>query len=301
MESRIWIEKYRPRTLDDVDGMPDLKQILRQCIRDNVTPNMLFYGPPGTGKTTIVHAFLHDMYGDDYTKSLLEMNASNERSINDIRNIVEKFASVRHERTKFVFLDEADSMTKEAQMALKKLIEDSVTTRFFLACNNVSKIDIGVQSRCMQFSFTHIGADAMFAKIRKICDTEGIVIQDDAIKTLIRHVNDYRQVLNTLQQFKLGSLRDIDTPIVRRFLKLPPLEVVDELIRVLRTETFKVKREIIMKIYYDNVYSLKDILYALITTTVVGPVIPQLCDLYYNIHLGCNQEIIALHLSCITL
>ena len=155
-----WVEKYRPNTLDDIVLDSVNTTIIRNIIKTNTFPNVLFYGPPGTGKTTTILNLITDYQKNTtgYNKSLvIHLNASDERGIDTIRNVISEFAGSNglfKNGLKFVILDEIDSMTKIAQQALKILIQNINTpTRFCLITNYLSKIDLSLRNYCVSMRF----------------------------------------------------------------------------------------------------------------------------------------------------
>ncbi|KAJ2423438.1 Subunit of heteropentameric Replication factor C (RF-C), partial [Coemansia sp. RSA 2524] len=159
-----WVEKYRPKNIDDVTAQDEVVQVLRKSLETKNLPHLLFYGPPGTGKTSTILALTRDMYGPEACKTrVLELNASDERGIAVVREKVKTFARAVVSRAdpkypsppyKIVILDEADSMTTDAQAALRRIMEKySRITRFCLVCNYVSRIIEPLASRCTKFRF----------------------------------------------------------------------------------------------------------------------------------------------------
>ncbi|MEF8915090.1 AAA family ATPase, partial [Natronomonas sp.] len=146
----IWIEKYRPQTLDEVVGHESITQRLKEYIKQQDLPHLLFAGPAGVGKTTSAVAIAKEVYGDDWRENFLELNASDQRGIDVVRDRIKSFAraSFGGYDHRIIFLDEADALTSDAQSALRRTMEQfSDNTRFILSCNYSSQIIDPIQSR----------------------------------------------------------------------------------------------------------------------------------------------------------
>ena len=165
---------------------------------------MLFYGPPGTGKTSTIIACARKLYGDNYTSMTLELNGSDDRGINIVRQTIREFANTNklfRSGIKLVILDEVDSMTYDAQFALRRVIEKyTYNVRFCLICNYINKIIPALQSRCFRFKFTPLNHSNIFKYLSKIVEQENITIGQDSINAIIKlHNGDLRKSINTLQ------------------------------------------------------------------------------------------------------
>ncbi|AHZ22632.1 replication factor C small subunit [Haloferax mediterranei ATCC 33500] len=200
----IWIEKYRPQTLDDIYGQEEIVERLRSYIERDDLPHLLFAGPAGVGKTTSATAIARTLYGDDWRGNFLELNASDERGIDVVRDRIKNFArsSFNPERGyTIIFLDEADSLTNDAQSALRRTMEEfSDKTRFILSCNYSSKIIDPIQSRCAVFRFSPLGDDAIAEQTRDIAEAEGIELTEGGLDALVYAAGgDMRRAINSLQ------------------------------------------------------------------------------------------------------
>jgi len=199
----IWIEKYRPETLDDVYGQDDIVDRLRSYIAQDDLPHLLFSGPAGVGKTTCSTAIAREIYGDDWRGNFLELNASDQRGIDVVRDRIKNFArsSFGGFDYRIIFLDEADSLTDAAQSALRRTMEQFAdNTRFILSCNYSSRIIDPIQSRCAVFRFSPLPDEAIAAQAREIAAAEGIEMTDDGLDALVYAAGgDMRRAINTLQ------------------------------------------------------------------------------------------------------
>ncbi len=182
----IWTEKYRPSKLSEVKGQDEIINRLSAFIKSESMPHLLFAGMQGTGKTTSFLAMAKEMYGDNYRDNVLELNASDERGINIVRTSIKDFARTKtvteNVPFKLIFLDEADALTKDAQHALRRMMEDYTSNvRFCLSCNYSSRIIPPIQSRCAIFRFQPIRKDVMKEVILSIAREEKIDLDHTAM------------------------------------------------------------------------------------------------------------------------
>jgi replication factor C small subunit len=204
MGSVFWFEKYRPRSFDEVVDLEEVKTRLMGFVKSGDMPHLLFYGPPGTGKTTMALVLARELYGEYWRENTLELNASDERGINVIRERVKEFARtapVGKAPFKLVILDEADNMTSDAQQALRRIMEIyAQNTRFILLANYVSRIIDPIISRCAVFRFSPLPRNLMAERLRYIAEREGITIKEDGIDVIYElSEGDMRKAINLLQ------------------------------------------------------------------------------------------------------
>mmetsp|Transcript_19992 Transcript_19992/g.47644 ORF Transcript_19992/g.47644 Transcript_19992/m.47644 type:complete len:348 (+) Transcript_19992:65-1108(+) len=205
-----WVEKYRPQVIQDIVGNPDAVSRLQVIAEVGNLPNLLFSGPPGTGKTTSVHCLARTLLGPSYKDAVLELNASDDRGIDVVRNKIKMFAQKKVTlppgRHKVVILDEADSMTAGAQQALRRTMEIySSTTRFALACNTSSKVIEPIQSRCAIIRFSRLSEKEILDRLMSICEAEQVSYVPDGLQAIIFTADgDMRQAINNLQATHSG-------------------------------------------------------------------------------------------------
>jgi replication factor C subunit 2/4 len=227
LQNKPWIEKYRPTKLEQILSQNDIVKILKNTIQTGNLPHLLLYGPPGTGKTSTILSIAHELFGPKiFSDRVLELNASDERGINIVRNKIIMFAKSAlcnpdpkypSPAFKIIILDEADAMTGEAQSALRKTIETySKITRFCFICNYVSNIIDPIHSRCVKFRFKPIDDINIFNNLTNISNKENIQIDQDALRTITTHSNgDMRNAIMILQNIKyLGTDKIIDRSVV---------------------------------------------------------------------------------------
>jgi replication factor C small subunit len=202
--SKIWTEKYRPKTFSEVFGQADIVKRIEALTNSMNIPHLLFAGPPGIGKSTLALIVMKELFGEAWKENYLELNASDERGINVVREKVKNFArtkSLGHIPFKVIFLDEADALTPEAQQALRRTMENySATCRFVLSCNYSSKIIDPIQSRCAIFRFRLLEKKDIEEVILKIAKEEKLTISPEALEILYEgSEGDCRRAINILQ------------------------------------------------------------------------------------------------------
>ncbi|RMZ87275.1 hypothetical protein DV736_g5499, partial [Chaetothyriales sp. CBS 134916] len=223
-----WVEKYRPSTLDDVSGHRDIISTINRFVEHNRLPHLLLYGPPGTGKTSTILALARQIYGvQNMRQMVLELNASDDRGIDVVREQIKTFASTKQifnatttvpslaskkggstlGAFKLIILDEADAMTSAAQMALRRIMEKyTANTRFCIIANYTHKLTPALLSRCTRFRFSPLKEEDIRRLVIKVVAEEEINIADDAVDSLVRlSRGDMRRALNVLQACHAGS------------------------------------------------------------------------------------------------
>jgi replication factor C small subunit len=207
IEELMWVEKYRPQKISELIDQEEVKERLKLLLeRRNELPHLLFAGPPGTGKTTMAIIIAKEVLGELWNDYTLSLNASDERGINMVRERVKTFASYADRRQgvpfRIVMLDESDEMTKEAQTALRRIMEESSRfTRFILICNYSSGIIDPIQSRCAIFRFRRVDEKGVIECLKRITKDEKIKITSESVfESIFEATNgDLRQAINLLQ------------------------------------------------------------------------------------------------------
>ncbi|KAL0938964.1 Replication factor C subunit 2 [Colletotrichum truncatum] len=280
-----WVEKYRPKTLSDVTAQDHTVTVLQRTLQASNLPHMLFYGPPGTGKTSTVLALAKELYGPEMMKSrVLELNASDERGISIVREKVKDFARMQLTNPtteykkrypcppfKIIILDEADSMTQDAQSALRRTMETySKITRFCLICNYVTRIIDPLASRCSKFRFKSLDQGNAKKRLEAIAENEAVQLEDGAVDALIKcSEGDLRKAITFLQSAArlvgagnadaaTGDAMDVDkkpvtVKIVEDIAGVIPENTIDRLVNAIRPQTAGETYQSVAKVVEDMV------------------------------------------------
>lgn len=228
-ERRPWVEKYRPTQLEQLVAHEDILSTLKRLLDSGSMPHLLFYGPPGTGKTTTIQACARMLFGTRVKGNVLELNASDDRGIDVVRNEIKEFASTGSiggaggffgaaaaassatatapkANFKLIILDEADQMSHDAQAALRRVIERyTKNARFCIICNHANKIIPAVQSRCTRFRFSPLNKQ-MLPRLQFIMTEENIPFDVEGLQASIKlSCGDMRRCLNLLQACALSA------------------------------------------------------------------------------------------------
>ena len=304
MDTIPWVEKYRPQTLGDINGHEYIMRTLKNYGGLHFIPNLLFYGPAGTGKTSTILAMARDYYSSStvFKSMTMELNASDERDINTIREKINSFACSASVLTcnndkvvKLVILDEADALTVDAQSSMRTIMESfSTRVKFCLCCNYVNKISSSLQSRCTKFRFQGVGVEGLFSVIDKVSKFENMNIDKEASDAIISISNgDTRRVINIMQSLSLSS--DKGTIYTSEDVYKCTGEPVDshiiELLNICTSSNMEYSYKFMKDMLENNGYSLSDVITKIgckITSSSsgiknYGLILQDLSDIEYNL------------------
>ncbi|KAJ3786132.1 P-loop containing nucleoside triphosphate hydrolase protein [Lentinula aff. detonsa] len=285
-----WVEKYRPQALDDVVGNTETIERLKVIARDGNCPHVIISGMPGIGKTTSIHCLAHQLLGDAYKEGVLELNASDERGIDVVRNKIKAFAQKKVTlppgRHKIVILDEADSMTAGAQQALRRTMEIfSNTTRFCLACNMSNKIIEPIQSRCAILRYAKLRDKELLKRLMEICEMEKVQYNDDGLTALIfTSEGDMRQAINNLQSTYSG-FGFVSGDNVFKVCDQPHPLIVQEIIKFCTEGKVDSAMDKLTDLW-ENGYSAVDIVVTIFRVVKTSDSMPEYTKLQYIKEIG---------------
>lgn len=273
-----WVEKYRPAKLSDVIFQTQAVATMEQIVKTFNMPHMIFHGPPGTGKTSAALAMARHIYGAEGMKErVLELNASDERGINVVRERIKTYSRLNMSKNrvnpetnrlmpnyKIIILDEADMITPDAQAALRRIIENfSTISRFILICNYLHKIIGPIYSRCSAFHFKPISQEAQLERLRFICQSETLSYEDGALEFLTKvSQGDMRRSVTILQvwfiygqctllQSTASLFNNISEATVRDVSGFPPRHLVESIFKACGTSN-KAVEDVCKEIIHDG-------------------------------------------------
>ncbi|XP_060214487.1 replication factor C subunit 3 [Lycium barbarum] len=301
-----WVEKFRPQSLDDVAAHRDIVETIDRLASSNRLPHLLLYGPPGTGKTSTILALARKLYGTQMNNMVLELNASDDRGIDVVRQQIQDFASTQSisfgakSAVKLILLDEADAMTKDAQFALRRVIEKYTrNTRFALICNNVNKVIPALQSRCTRFRFAPLDAVHVSERLKHVIEAERLDVPEGGLKALVQLSNgDMRKALNILQSTHMAS-QLITEEAVYLCTGNPLPKDIEQISYWLLNEPFAISCKRISDIKTIKGLALVDIVREVtmfvfkikMPADVRVQLINEMADIEYRLTFGCNDKL----------
>ncbi len=258
-----WIEKYRPGTLNEIVGQKEITRRLKSYVQNKTMPNLMFSGTAGIGKTSCAIALAKEFFKDSFQQNFLELNASDERGIDVVRETIKNFARTLafDAGFKIIFLDESDALTIDAQQALRRTMEKySRTCRFILSCNYSSKIIEPIQSRCVVFRFSQLNSKDVEEKLRDVAHKEKVHLEDKAIEALVYvSSGDMRKAINVLQA-SASTHEKVTEKIVYEVSARARPEEVKEMIKVALKGDFLEARKMLDLLMYEYGMSGEDVI-----------------------------------------
>ena len=240
MNNLLWIEQYRPNNLSGILSQEYNINFIKKFLKNNELPHLLLFGPSGSGKTSAIIACTKELNKEHYHSLTLELNASEHRGIDVVRDKIKEFAATKtmyNEGIKIIILDEADSMTNIAQSALRRIIEKySNNVRFCIICNYINKIIPALQSRCIRLRFNPLSDHNVAKILNNISIKEKLNINQDIINGIIEYSDgDMRKAINLLQNVnKQKNINSVDSLYL--YLGLPTPTIIDNIIYILLHE-----------------------------------------------------------------
>jgi replication factor C subunit 2/4 len=303
----MWVEKYRPNSLDQITTQDNVINSLRNGIKTKNIPHLVFYGGPGCGKTSTILALSKELFGQkNYSKRIIELNASDERGINVVRDKIKMYAKLAVNQDnnippwKIIILDEADTMTSDSQFALRRIIEEySKVTRFCFICNYHNKIIDPIISRCSIFSFKPILDSDIYNKLKIICEKENFNCSETLLNKIIKiSRGDLRKAINLLQKcYNLSNEKDTNE-ILDEVSGIIPNNLFIELINNINNKNFNEINKNIEKISIYG-YSLVNqiilfhdyIINSNLNNDQKSKIIIKLSEVDQNLIKGCDEFI----------
>ncbi len=251
----IWIEKYRPDNFDDIVGQDKNISMINKMIDGGSFPHLLLHGKSGTGKTSTIMNIANKLYGKNKAFMMIRLDASDDRGINTVREEIKGFAEKMtpfNNGIKLIILDEADSMTFDAQFALRRIIEKySDDTRFCIICNYMNKIIAPIKSRCVNLRFYPIEKSIIVERLKYICKCENLKYEPNSLESIATIANgDLRKAINILQSLSMMG-KKINIQSCYNSAGIPSPELIKELYSILINKSINFEKA--YKYIYENI------------------------------------------------
>jgi replication factor C subunit 2/4 len=305
-----WNEKYRPTTINDIKSQNDTIKSLKTVKETNILPHLLFFGPSGCGKTSTILALAKDLFKDKFDDRVIELNASDERGINVIRDKIKKYAqeSITIDKNippwKLIILDEADSMTPESQYALRRIMEEySKLTRFCIICNYHNKIIDPIISRCSIYRFKPIDKNKIVEKLKDILEKENKNLDINILNKIAELCEgDLRKSINYLQ--RCCSMENPSLENVYEMFGLIKYKLLNKWLNYCLNKNEEKVIKIINKFTNDGfsiVNQIKEIVNLLkksnINSNILSQIFIKITEVENNLLKGCDEYIQFVRLS----
>jgi len=306
-KNKSWVEKYRPSNLNEISAQTNVVKSLKTSLQTKNIPHLIFFGPSGCGKTSTILALSKELFGtENYSDRIIELNASDERGINVIREKIKTYAkqSVKNIKNappwKIIILDEADTMTSDSQFALRRIMEQySKITRFCIICNYHNKIIDPIISRCSLFRFKPIESKEIIKKLNYVCEKENLKCSDKLLEKIVEICRgDLRKAINLLQKCYNSFGDKINEELLDEISGIIPLikfnklmehvfkketQVVDQLVNDLFLEGYSMVNQVIL--FHNYIINSK------LTSQQKSNILCKLADIDQNLIKGCDEYI----------
>lgn len=306
-KNNLWVEKYRPSNLDEISAQATVVKSLKASLQTKNIPHLIFFGPSGCGKTSTILALSRELFGtDNYSDRIIELNASDERGINVIREKIKIYAkqSIKNIKDappwKIIILDEADTMTHDSQFALRRIMEQySKITRFCIICNYHNKIIDPIISRCSLFRFKPIDSDEIIKKLQYICTKENLNCTDKSLKKIIEiSRGDLRKAISLLQKCYNSYGDNVNDNLLEEISGIIPSTKFNELMEyVFKKDTItvdKIVNNLFLEGYsmVNQVMSFRNyILDSSLSSEQKSNILYKIADIDQNLIKGCDEYI----------
>lgn len=306
-KNNSWVEKYRPGNLDEVSAQTNVVKSLKASLQTKNIPHLIFFGPSGCGKTSTILALSRELFGtENYSDRIIELNASDERGINVIREKIKTYAkqSVKNIKDvppwKIIILDEADTMTSDSQFALRRIMEQySKITRFCIICNYHNKIIDPIISRCSLFRFKPIESDEIVKKLQYICGKEGLKCSDKLLEKIVGICRgDLRKAINLLQKCYNSFGDKVNEELLDEISGIIPSAKFNKLMEYVLKKDTKIVDQLVNDLFLEG-YSMVNQVIAFhnyiidsgLTSEQKSNILCKLADIDQNLIKGCDEYI----------